>query len=60
MGEDGLKFPSDRYQEVKRVLLRERHGLLNGDLDCVSVAAVVDVHAGLLIGEDATKDDLPA
>lgn len=60
MGQDGLVLPSDRYQEVKRVLLRERHGLLNGDLDCVAVAAVVDVHAGLFIRENATKEDLPA
>lgn len=60
MGEDGLEFPSNRYQEVKRILLRERYGLLDRDLDCVAVATVVDVHAGLFIGEDPANDDLPA
>ena len=60
MGKDGLDFPGSRDQEVKRVLLRERHRLLNGDLDRMAVAPVVDVHAGLLIGEDPAKEDLPA
>lgn len=60
MGKDGLDFPGSRDQEVKRVLLRERHRLLNGDLDRMAVATVVDVHTGLLIRENATKEDLPA
>lgn len=60
MGKDGLDFPGNRDQEVKRVLLRERHGLLCGNPDGVAVCVESDTYAGLLIRESAAYQDLAA